>query len=531
MNKFIKKLKQKINIESLISFILLINLLFTRFYMLGIDIVSRDAFHFKNWSYVFMKEFEAGNWDKLFVTIQPGVLTIYTNIIGFKSLYFLKDKLNWITLEGKDLELLLHIFQKVPLTILIIILSVLIFCLLKKLFGYWVAALFITIYTFEPFFIILSRYIQTDALQALLIVASILSIFVWHKGKNFNFFYLSSILAGLGFIEKSSTVALIPFMGIVLAYLLFNNKKDITNKSVYISLFIKFISFTIIFFTTAAIFFPAYWKYPIETFNRMTIDAYIHGVGGVNLDSYDFVRPDDLGNPVKFSLDLSLLQYIIYNHTLEFIIGILLMIYTSIVLIKKQKLKGLFKYLLKPNVKYAIILVAFSFFYFAIIQISNLKMNRYIIVVSLPLTVISALGYYHFVEKYNNKVKVYLIILLSIIGLIRFMYYAPDWGAYHNILGSITNNTASFAGGTGNYKLGQYLTKNLDHNKSVMIADYTSLYLYYPGTVIDYDINKIKDIDYVITTKEDKALYDFGLEETNQYNKFDNIHFIIYERK
>ena len=500
--------------------------------MQGIDIVSRDAFHFKNWSYVFMKEFEAGNWDKLFVTIQPGVLTIYTNIIGFKSLYFLKDKLHWVTQEGKDFELLLHIFQKIPLTILIVILSIIIFYLLKKLFGYWIAAFFITIYTFEPFFIILSRYIQTDALQSLLILASLLSIFVWHKSKNFKFFYLSSILAGLGFIEKSSTVALIPFMLLVLAYLLFNNKKDLKNKTIYINLFKKFTTFVIIFFTTAAIFFPAYWKYPIETFNRMTIDAYIHGVGGVNLDSYDFVRPDNLGNPLKLNMDLSLLQYIIYNHTLEFLTGILLMIYASFVLLKQKKfkLKTLSKYLLQPNIRYSLILAAFSVFYFAIIQVSNLKMNRYIIVVSLPLTVISALGYNYFIKKYNKRIKLYIIILISIVGLVRFMYYAPDWGAYHNILGNIANDTNSFAGGTGNYRLGQYLTKSLDHNKSVMIGDYTSLYLYYPGRVIDYDINKIETVDYVITTKEDNKLNDFGFKKVNQYNKFDNIQFLIYSK-
>lgn len=78
----------KVSRISKIDLFLLALLIFTRFYMIGRDIVNRDAFYFKDWSYVFMMELQNGNFDKLPLTIQPGVLTIYSNIIGFKVAYF-----------------------------------------------------------------------------------------------------------------------------------------------------------------------------------------------------------------------------------------------------------------------------------------------------------------------------------------------------------------------------------------------------------------------------------------------------------
>ena len=180
---------------------------FPRMTRLGRDTVGADAFHFKDWSYVFMKEFEAGKYNRLYVTVQPAVLTIYSNIIGFKSLYFLKDKLNLIAAGEKDFELLMHAFQKFPKAVFISLLSVLIFWLVKKLYGKWVGLIFLLLFSSEPYFLGQSRMIMTDALPGYLVsLAALVFIYYSQHARNRLWWVLViGFLSGLAIIERAGS--------------------------------------------------------------------------------------------------------------------------------------------------------------------------------------------------------------------------------------------------------------------------------------------------------------------------------------
>ena len=433
-NELLKHLKK----PELISILVIISLIFTRFYMLGIDIVNRDSFHFKNWSYVFMKEFESHHWDKLFVAIQPGMLTIYSNIIGFKTLYFFKDKLHVVTAVGKEFELLLHIFQKIPQSSFIVILSVISFFLIYKLFNLKIALLFALIYIFEHTFIIYSRFIQTDALQSILIFCSLLFLFYWDKTQKNIHFIISGIFAGLAFIEKSSSIALIPFIGLALVILKVRGVGDFKNIKLYLNPVKKLVLFVALFFATAFVFFPYYWFHPVQAFLRMTLDAFIHGVEGVMLDSYDFQRPDTLAIP-SFKPDFSLLNYFYYHQTEIFLMGIGLFALLSIYLfLKKRKFD-----------KKILLLFLFAFYYFLIVSISNLRMERYMIVSAIPLALVSAYGINLFADFFKSrKIFVYLVFsaLIFVLGLYVYFFYAPDWGAYSNLVARSIKKDSVYVG-------------------------------------------------------------------------------------
>jgi len=100
--------------------------------MLGNDMAASDDFLQKS-VLCLMKEFEARNFDRQYGSSQPSVLTIYSNIAGFKSLYFLKDKLGLVAQTGKDFELLFNAFQKLPEVMLILAFLLLMVKKLEKL--------------------------------------------------------------------------------------------------------------------------------------------------------------------------------------------------------------------------------------------------------------------------------------------------------------------------------------------------------------------------------------------------------------
>jgi hypothetical protein len=493
--------------------------------MLGSDIVNRDSFHFKNWAYVFMKELEVGNYERLFVTIQPGVLTIYTNIIGFKTLYFLKDKLNFFVLEGKELEVMLNYFQMGAHNILILLLSFLIYFLIKNIYGYKISLLFLILYIFEPAFIIFSRYNQTDLPQSLLIFASLLSIILFLKSKNILSFLAAGVLGGLGFIEKSSTIAIIPFIPLLLLFSNYSVKEKLLSLHNIIKVSKLLFLYISIFFITAFLFFPAYWGDPIGIFLRMTLDAYIHGVGGVNLDSANFERPNNLGNPIKFSLNISLINHLLSNYSLIIIIGV---IFSSIYLVRLiYKNKSLTEFQLRSY----FLLLIFSLYYFLIVNISNLQFHRYLLVITIPLTLLSAFGWSKILSMLNKKFVKGELIAISVIvmiGITNYLYYVPDWGAYNNLLAKIIGNKNAFVEETGTKRLSEYLIKKYGKDKSIMITDYSSLYLFYPGEVIDYNNVNIGVTDIVINPSNDTDMESLGYQKEQEFIAKGNVIFNIF---
>src|SRR3989344_4551256 len=133
--------------------IILILSLFTRFYKLGFDFVNNDAFHIKFWSFEFWNHFIRFEFDKMFLIIQPAVLTVCFNIIGWKLLNLL-IKINFIPDPAdKEYELFLYVFQKIPQAFFSVILIIILYFGIRRILdskaAFWISILVI----FEPYII------------------------------------------------------------------------------------------------------------------------------------------------------------------------------------------------------------------------------------------------------------------------------------------------------------------------------------------------------------------------------------------
>ena len=66
-----KRLTQNIH-----EILILVSLIITRFYKIGLEFVHNDAFHIKFWSFEFYNHFLNAQFSEMFKIIQPGVLTV-----------------------------------------------------------------------------------------------------------------------------------------------------------------------------------------------------------------------------------------------------------------------------------------------------------------------------------------------------------------------------------------------------------------------------------------------------------------------
>lgn len=491
----------------LVLFSVVLVIALPRIFNLGRDITNPDSTHFKNWSYVFMQEFEAGNYTKLHYTIQPGIPTIYSNIIGYKALYFVKDKLCLVKAEGKELELLMHTSQKVPKAGLIVFLSVCIFYLVKELWGNKVTAIFLVLFATEPYFVGQSRVIQTDALPAYLIFLATLLLIKLLRDKNIRAgwsFGTIGFLLGLAVIERTSSLLCLPAFCLPILYA--GTSKTRCKR-------ILMLVGTV--FITMVVLFPAFWGDFLGTFYRLTVGSYVQGVRGLDAETSTFA-------PAPHQQLWFYYFRFLYNQMSEFVwLGL-------VALVVSLRCKTKKSVLLNP-------LVLIPLFYFVGHQLAAKKIDRYTTTL-FPFFILGASFGLSYVFKHAKSVVFGSFVgFVLLVRLIQFNALFPDFLLYQNPLSlDFDYNTTSAAFGSGGYKLGQLLQCDFGNSRTILLADYTRLYLFYPGKVKNMDDFSCGDlVDLVVGTHPldaDKECILNQVELRTTYTISGGFEFFVYEK-
>lgn len=467
------------------------------FYSLGNDMVAKDDFHFKNWSYVFMKEFESGNYDRLYVSVQPGVLTVYSNIVGFKSLYFAKDRLGLVSAEGKDLELPLHTAQKIPKSFLVLVLGVSIVYLLKKMFSAKFALMFGVILAFEPYLIGQSRVIQTDILPMYLGFLVLLLLVHFRRLPTYKDAYTFPIgvLTGLAILEKSLFFVL--FVVVVLDFLLHKNFKSI-------------LIYALTVLVTMVLLFPAFWADFFFTLYRITIGSFIFGVQGLDTETFTYEKTHHI-QPWTYYFNFLL------HKVSEFVwLGIILLV---------VQLHDWKKYLRKENIS----LLLFPVLLFSVLLLAEKKIGRYTVALFPYLLLVATFGYY---KLLNSKKGILVLILVFMLGVrvVQLVSLFPDFLMYQNPIAFETGfDNSREDWGTGRKKLAQHLVDVFGADKKVYATDHTTLYLFYPGEVLSKDeLQCDSAYDLIVTQSSTESVCDEVIYPTEKYTLYDDLHFYVY---
>ncbi len=459
--------------------------------------VAKDDFHFKNWSYVFMKEFESGNYDRLYVSIQPGALTIYSNIIGFKSLYFAKDKLGLVSAEGKEFELLLHTAQKLPKSTLVFVLGVSLVYLVKTLFDTKFALIFAFLLALEPYLIGQSRVIQTDILPMYLgfLVMMLLVYFRRLPTYKHGYTVIIGILTGLAIIEKSLYFVL--FAVVVLDLLLRRN-------------LIAVLIYTITTFVTMFVLFPAFWGDFFFTLYRITIGSFIFGVQGLDTETFSYEKTQHI-QPWTYYFNFLL------HKVSEFVwLGVVLLV---------VQLHDWKKHFRKENLP----LFLFPVMLLAVLLLAEKKLGRYTVAIFPYLILVGTIGYY---KLFSAKKGVFILAFALMFGLrtVQLVTLFPDFLMYQNPIAFDTNfDNSREDWGSGRKKLGQHLVNVFGANKKVYATDYTTLYLFYPGEVLSKDdLQCDSAYDLIVTQRPNEKVCDQEIYPTEKYTLYDDLDFYVY---
>lgn len=212
--------------------------------------------------------------------------------------------------------------------VVILVLFLLLYFLLQKIIPKWAAAFAALFVTFDPYYLGLTRMMTHEAMVALFVLVSLLSLAVYlMKDRRFIFLLISGVAAGFAQLSKSSAIAMLAGLGILLLAQLIEERGQGWGKA-----FVNVLKTFGIWFTVLAVtyfvFWPGMWVAPGKMLYEVYGNAFSYAFQGARL-----TVTEDL-NVSEFSLDTAptgvwdIAKVLLYRTTpftwLGFLLGIAL---------------------------------------------------------------------------------------------------------------------------------------------------------------------------------------------------------------
>jgi len=193
-----------------------------------------------------------------------------------------------------------------------------IYYLLRRLLGWFLAFVSVFLLSFEPFLLGHTRILAHEGMMSLLLLVSILAILNFlYRGYTWPFLITSGVSAALAVLTKSSATIIIPFVGLLFVlegagniYNLRNERKPRCQKQTKRFLGLGTVWLFVFLITFVAIW-PGMWVNPGKMLYEMYGNAFSYAFKGHNLEaqdttdaSADTVEPIQLARFKKRALDI-----------------------------------------------------------------------------------------------------------------------------------------------------------------------------------------------------------------------------------
>jgi 4-amino-4-deoxy-L-arabinose transferase-like glycosyltransferase len=435
--------------------------------------------------------------------------------LGQGYLEFEKGALDPFMLEhGKDPLTLLRIARLIQIAV-ILVLFLLLYFLLQRLVSRSIAFFAVLFASFDPFFLGQSRLLDHEAMLSLFVVISLLAFFMYlEQGRRFFFLLLSGISAGLAQLTKSSAIAMLMPIGIILLIQIFQQRQSGFFIAFWDHMKV-FIAWLIILAVTYFIFWPGMWVAPGKMLYQVYGNAFSYAFQGARLTVTEELQPSQFSLNSGFSGIWDLIKVFLWRTTPLTWLGILFGF--SLPFIRDRELfrpfKQLFTLLLTTAAAFVII--------FGLAQGRNSP--HYILTSYLSLNLLAGLGWFygiewlreHFPALRKESIRYASLSLLIVVQLWSTVLYYPYYFTYRNpILYSAGWHTQfpQFPYGEGLELAAQYLAKLPDAKDSTAIVYYArgSFSYFYPGITTRFKpyyveaahkedlINAIRTADYLV---------------------------------
>lgn len=380
--------------------------------------------------------------------------------------------------------------------------SVAAFLLLSLLVSEYAAFLAIALATIAPFFLGHSRLLNMESMVSLFVLVSFLSLHVYlNKERKLFYLILSGIAFGLAQLTKSTSIALLGVVGLMLLVGLFKrDEKTLASK------FLDAMRVFAIWFGAAAVTYfalwPGMWVDPGRMLSEVYGNAFSYAFQGARLDVTEELEPSTFSVVTKFE---GIYQYIRLWASSTTFITWLGLVFAGAALFSKDKAR--MPVWVKSMLGYLALLGVLFILMFGIAQGRNAA--RYIMVSYVVFDVIAGIGWSvallwvqdHWKGLATVPASVAALIMLTL-GQIGFgLPYAPYYFTFKT---PFAKEAATYGYGEGLSEASDYLAEkpNAKELRAYVYNGMGTFSFYFPGkTIVLKRIYLIED-DFVTITDE-----------------------------
>ncbi len=411
-------IKTNIKLLSIIVFVFLYLVLHIP--NLAINELNPDAVNWHKRSEQFIAAIKTKDFEKTSQHYHPGVTIMW--IVGV-PVELAKQFLGYGEVYNSENYETYHLFAKLSLISVNLVLSLLLIFFLSKITGFKLGFLTVFLLNLEPFFLGNAKILHMDVLFSNFVILTLVLAFLTVRTKNSYYVVLSSFFAAMSVLTRSIGIGLIPFILMYFIHYIVVSK----NKSFIRLVFVFVTAFMVI----TVMFFPALWVAPIKTIDEIFSRSYSIGVEDGHTQFYFGKETENPGftfYPVIFLLRMS---------------PFILLGFSSFLLHKLRLLKEHKKEMIselkdlsfiKPPISFDRFITVFYLGYFFVMFIASKKLDRYMLPLYFLMVLFSLKGYQLLYAKWSSKLFVYCISLLFVFTVVKpistlspyeFLYYSP----------------------------------------------------------------------------------------------------------
>ncbi|HCK65116.1 MAG TPA: hypothetical protein DHW49_02520 [Anaerolineae bacterium] len=415
--------------------------------------------------------------------------------------------------HNKDPLVLLKYSRIIQVFVLLILFLVL-YYLLQKLLPKWIAFFAIVFASLDPFWMAHARMMDHEAMVSSFVIISILSLLIYFtQGKKIFFLLLSGFAAGFAQLTKSSAIAMLATIGILLLIQIYQERgqgwlKAFLNQTKVFGIWLAVLAITYF------VFWPGMWVAPGKMLYQVYGNAFSFAFQGARLTVTEELNVEEFSLNTNATDVWDVAKILFYRVTPLTWVGVLL----GLTFRFNPKVE-----LIRPLKLLSALLLITAIAFILLIGIAQGRNSpHYILSSYLSLNILAGLGWIHAIQWLYARFSVRqlqiqyagLAIVLLIQGwsaLSNFPYYFT----YRNpILYSMGwyNEFPHFPYGEALEQAGQYLAKLPDAENTVLFSYYSRgcVSYYYPGQVISFRpyyadgnhatdlLNNINASDYLI---------------------------------
>ena len=435
--------------------------------------------------------------------ISTAMLAYFPEYRGFGQGFFDQRKPfyeEFLRENGKETIELVRYARYIQAGVLAIF-AVIAFLLLSLIVGENLAFLSITLATISPFFLGHSRLLNMETMGAMFVLVSFLGFHLYRFQNRLVYLLISGAAFGLAQLNKSTSIALLGVIGLMLVLSLFD-KDERPFKTKFLSA-VK--TFGIWFGAAALVYFilwPGMWVDPARMLREVYGNAFSYAFQGARLDVTEELDPAEFSVVTRWDGILLYLRYYFSGTTFITWLG---SIFALIFLFSKGKER--LSDQVRSMIGYLALLGVLFVLMFGIAQGRNHA--HYIMNTFVGFDVIAGVGWGSFIVWAGSRWKgfsnqfapVVAAVILILAQISSGLPYAPYYFTYRNPL---AKEAATLGYGEGLAEASDYLSQKPDAKniKAYVYNGMGTFSWYFPGeTIVLKRINVLND-DFVTITDE-----------------------------